>query len=83
MIIFNEHMKSTYVQVTCTLLPELTLKAAFPFMRIIYPTDFVHTPFVRVTNPDETIFNVGVFFGADFCTIIYPCRNPHKRKHKH
>ena len=31
----------------------LLIKAAFPFMRIICPTDFV-----RVTNSDQTIFNV-------------------------
>ena len=34
------------------------LKAAFPCMRIIYPTDFVRTTFVRVTKSDQTLFNV-------------------------
>ena len=43
-------------------------KAAFPFMRIIYPTDLVRTVFVRVTNSDQTIFSVGVSFRDDFCT---------------
>ena len=36
-------------------------------MRIIYPTDFVRTGFVRVTNSDQTIFNVGVSLCAYFC----------------
>ena len=52
-------------------------KAAFPFMRTFYLADFV-----RVTNWDQTFFNVGVFFCADFCMIIYPYRNPHRRKHQ-
>ena len=41
----------------------LLIKAAFPFMRIICPTDFV-----RVTNSDETIFNVSSLC-VDFCTV--------------
>ena len=43
-------------------------KVVFLFMRIIYPTDYVRTVFVRVTNSDQIIFNVGVSFCADFCT---------------
>ena len=43
-------------------------KAAFSFMRIFYPPDFVRTVFARVTKSDQTIFNVGVSFCADFHT---------------
>ena len=39
-------------------------------MRIFYPTDFDHTVFIRVTNSDQSIFDVGVSFCADYCTII-------------
>ena len=42
--------------------------AAFPFIRLFYPTDFGRTAFIRVTNSDQTIFNDRVFFCADFCT---------------
>ena len=44
------------------------MKDSFPIMRIIYPMDFVPTVFVRVTHSDQTIFNAGVSFCADFCT---------------
>ena len=44
------------------------VKAAFPCMRIIYPTDFVRTTFVRVTKSDQTFFNVGVSICTDFST---------------
>ena len=37
-------------------------KAAFPFIRLFYPTDFGRTAFIRVTNSDQTMFNVGVSF---------------------
>ena len=39
-------------------------------MHIFYPTDFDRTVFVRVTNSDQSISNVGVSFCADFCMII-------------
>ena len=56
---------------------------AFPFMGIFYPPDFVRAVFVSVTNSDQTIFDVGVSFCADFRMIIYPCGNPHKRKYQY
>ena len=43
-------------------------KAAFPCMRIIYPTEFVRTTFVGVTKSDQTLFNVGVSIRTDFST---------------
>ena len=43
-------------------------KTAFPFIRIFYPTDIGRTAFIGVINSDQTIFNVGVSFCADFCS---------------
>ena len=40
-------------------------KGAFPCMRIICPTDFVRTTFVRVTKSDQTLFNVEVSMCTD------------------
>ena len=37
------------------------------FLCVFYPPDFVRTAFVHITNSDQTIFNVGVSFCADFC----------------
>ena len=41
-------------------------------IHVFYPPDFVRTVFVGVTTSDQTIFNVGVSFCADFRLIIYP-----------
>ena len=35
-------------------------------MRIIYPTDFVRTTFVRVTKSDQSLFNVDVYSNPIF-----------------
>ena len=50
-------------------------KAAFSFMRIFYPPHFVRTVFVRVTNSDQTIFNVGVCFLCGFYMIIHSVKS--------
>ena len=45
---------------------DIMSQAAFTFMRIFYPPDFVRTVFV--TKSDQTIFNIGISFCADFRT---------------
>ena len=44
------------------------LKAAFPCMRIIYPTDFVRTDFSR--TPDEMPYRKKCFHGTDIYTFF-------------